>query len=40
MDIKILHSRTDLFVYDKKKIKPNEVGINELDMLTQVENKN
>jgi hypothetical protein len=39
-DIKIQHNRPDLFVYDKKRkeITLIEVGITNLDMLSQVEN--
>ena len=39
-DIKIQHNRPDLFVFDKKKkeITLIEVGITNLDLLTQVEN--
>ena len=40
-DIKIQHNRPDLFVYDKKRkeITLIEVGITNLDLLTQVENE-
>ena len=40
-DVKIQHNRPDLFVYDKKKkeITLIEVGITNLDLLTQVENE-
>ena len=40
-DVKIQHNRLDLFVYDKKKkeITLIEVGITNLDLLTQVENE-
>ena len=40
-DIKIQHNRPDLFVYDKKRkeIALIEVGITNLDLLTQVENE-
>jgi hypothetical protein len=40
-DIKIQHNRPDLFVYVKKRkeITLIELGINNLDLLTQVENE-
>ena len=40
-DVKIQHNRPDLFVYDKKRkeITLIEVGITNLDLLTQVENE-
>ena len=40
-DVKIQHNRPDLFVYGKKKkeITLIEVGITNLDLLTQVENE-
>ncbi|KAL4719725.1 hypothetical protein ACJJTC_004657 [Scirpophaga incertulas] len=40
-DIKIQHNRPDIFVYDKKRkeITLIEVGITNLDLLTQVENE-
>ena len=40
-DVKIQHNRPDLFVYDKKRkeITFIEVGITNLDLLTQVENE-
>ena len=41
VEIKIKHNRPDLFVYDKKKkeITLIEVGITNLDLLTQMENE-